>query len=118
MTDTNQQSVFFVDDDLIEKLMRGDASADPAKTKRAAQSHVLVRAVELASTGGLAEAIRELEEAVERGEQSADIHSSLGHLYFEDKAWAKAAASDGKVIETEQSHRTAHYNLALCLERL
>jgi tetratricopeptide (TPR) repeat protein len=118
MTDLNQQSVFFVDDDLIEKLMRGDAPAASGKSKREAPSNALVKAVELASAGHLADAIRELEQAVQRGERSADIYSSLAHLYFEDKSWSKAADHYSKVIEGKPSHRTAHYNLALCLERM
>ena len=118
MTDLNQQSVFFIDDDLIERLMRGDASPAPGKPKREVQSSALVKAVELASAGHLGEAIRELEQTVQLGEQSADVYSSLAHLYFEDKSWSKAADTYGKVIEREPSHRTAHYNLALCLGRL
>ena len=50
MGDSHLQNVFFLDDDLIERLMRGDTVADAKKPRRAAQSGALVKAVELAST--------------------------------------------------------------------
>jgi len=118
MADSNQQNVFFVDDDLIEKLMRGDAPAAASKPKRPADSDALGKAIEFATAGRLDDAIRELEGAIRRGESSADLFSSLAHLYFEKKSWELAAASYRKVIGRESAHRTAHYNLGLCLERL
>jgi len=64
----NQQHVFFVDDELIEKLMRGDAVDDKNKKKRSANSSALAKAVALASEGKLDDAIKELEEGAKRGE--------------------------------------------------
>ena len=57
----NNQHVFFVDDDLIEKLMRGDAVDDKNKKKRPASTSALAKAVSLASEGKLDEAVKELE---------------------------------------------------------
>src|ERR1700722_5678232 len=109
--------VFFVDDDLIERLMRGDAVDDPSKKKRPASVSALAKAVNLASEGKLDEAIKELEEAGERGENPAEVYTGLGHLRFEEKNWEKAAKCYGKVAQLEPKHRTASYNLALVLER-
>ena len=52
MAENQDQHVFFVDDDLIERLMRGDVVDDPAKKKRPANSTALARAVQLASETG------------------------------------------------------------------
>jgi len=114
---TGGQSVFFVDDELIERLMRGDAAPKTVKPQRAASSTALARAVELASTGRLDDAVHELETAVGRGEQLIENYTGLGHLYFEKQAWTKAAESYSKVTELEPRRGTAHYNLGLCRER-
>ena len=43
MAENNPETVFFIDDDLIEKLMRGDtsAAANISQNKRPAESSVL-----------------------------------------------------------------------------
>ena len=65
MAENTAETVFFVDDDLIEKLMRGDtsAAASTSQNKRPAESSTLGVAVKLASEGKLDEAIRKLEDA-------------------------------------------------------
>ena len=63
MADTKDQHVFFVDDDLIERLMRGDSVEDPTRKKRPASSTALSRAVLLASDNRLDDAVKELEAA-------------------------------------------------------
>ena len=73
MADSNGRQIFFLDDDLIERLMRGDAAADPKKPRREAQSNALAKAIELASEGRVDAAIREREEAAQRGETSGDL---------------------------------------------
>ena len=65
MAENTADTVFFIDDDLIERLMRGDASAaaGASQNKRPAESSALGVAVKLASEGKLDEAVRKLEEA-------------------------------------------------------
>ena len=45
MAENSDQTVFFVDDDLVERLMRGDSDAGPGKQKRPAASPTLAKAV-------------------------------------------------------------------------
>src|SRR5579884_2222933 len=113
----NNEHVFFVDDDLIEKLMRGDAPGDSARNKRAAASPSLGKAVKLASEGKLNDAIKELERAAERGENPSEVYTGLGHLRFEQQNWAEAANCYSKAAAADPKHRSAHYNRGLCLER-
>src|SRR5437899_2619655 len=117
MPDNNNQNVFFVDDDLIERLMRGDTVEDPTKKKRPAESNSLAKAVALASEGKIEDAVKELQGAVERGESPVEVHTGLGHLRFEQQNWTEAAKCYAKVAELDSKHRTAHYNLGLSLER-
>ena len=117
MLQDNGQQVFFIDDELIERLLRGDAAPVPAKPKRPASSGSLATAVALASEGKVDEAVRELEGALERGENAVEVHSGLGHLRFEQQNWSAAERHYAKVAELEPKHPTAHYNLGLCLER-
>jgi len=116
------QQVFFVDDDLIERLLRGDAAPIPPKPQRPAFSSSLAPAIELASAGKLDEAVQKLEGALNhsenaRGENAAEIHNGLGHLRFEQQDWNQAERQYGKAVEKEPKNTAAHYNLALCLER-
>jgi tetratricopeptide (TPR) repeat protein len=117
MPDSNE-TVFFIDDDLIERLMRGDtAPADPTKKKRPATVSALATAVKFATDGKLDEAVKELERAAAEGENPVEVETGLGHLRFEQQKWDEAARSYAKVIELDPKHRTAHYNLGLVLER-
>src|ERR1700691_3772979 len=112
----NNETVFFIDDDLVERLMRGDtAPADASKKKRPAAVSALASAVKLASDGKLDDAVKELERAANEGENPVDVQNGLGHLRFEQQRWEEAARSYAKVIELDAKHRTAHYNLGLVL---
>ena len=74
MPENNPQHVFFVDDELIERLMRGDTPADTSSgKKRPASSTALGSAVKLAGAGKLDEAVKELEAAASRGEDPAEV---------------------------------------------
>src|SRR5215475_4711086 len=114
MPENKEQTVFFVDDDLIERLMRGDSVEDPAKKKRPAAVSALARAVILATEGHLDDAVKELEQAAQRGENPVETYTGLGALKFEQQKWAEAARCYSKVGEADPKHRTAHYNLGLC----
>ena len=79
------QQVFFVDDDLIERLLRRDPTPLSPKPQRPAYSSSLAPAIELASEGKLDDAVRELEGGLQRGENAAEVHSGLGHLRFDER---------------------------------
>ena len=122
MSKQDSKAVVFMDDDLIERLLRGD---DPSKAgadantgiARTSESGSLVEAVELASEGRLDDAIGALQEAKSDTEDSVEVRNSLGHLNFEKQDWTAAAHNYASVLEAQPNHPTAHYNLALCLER-
>src|SRR5579863_9940877 len=118
MAENNDQTVFFVDGDLVERLMRGDSDAGPDKTKRPAASPTLAKAVILASEGHVDDAVRALEGAAERGESPIEVHTGLGHLGFEQQSWAEAARNYARATEIEPENYTGHYNLGLCRLKL
>src|SRR5580765_2230782 len=99
----NDEQTFFVDDELVERLMRGDSPAAKAKPQRPAETTAFGKAVKLAAAGRLDEAIRELESAAARGENPAEVYSGLGHLRFEQQKWGEAAASYSKVIAAQDN---------------
>src|SRR6478672_1653564 len=113
----NDEQAFFVDDELVERLMRGDSPASKPKTQRPAETSALGNAVKLAAAGRLDDAIKELEGAASRGEKPAEVYTGLGHLRFEQQKWGEAAACYSKVIAAEANNGQAHYNLGLSLER-
>src|SRR5712691_6665538 len=65
----NDEQAFFVDDELVERLMRGDSPAAKPKTQRPAETSALGNAVKLATAGRLDDAVKELEGAAARGEK-------------------------------------------------
>src|SRR5512142_3525153 len=113
----NDEHAFFVDNELVERLLRGDSPAVKPKTQRPAETSALGKAVKLAAAGRLDDAIKELEGAASRGEKPAEVYSGLGHLRFEQQKWGEAAACYSKVIAADAKSAAAHYNLGLALER-
>ena len=96
MPDGNGQNVFFIDDELVERLMRGDAPESSPKPKSPASSSALAKAVKLAASGRLDEAVKELEGAAGRGEDPVEVYSGLGHLRFEQQKWEEAGAATAR----------------------
>ena len=118
MPENNPQNVFFVDDDLIERLMRGDTADVSSKKKSPAESSALVKAIKLAEEGKLDEAVIELEGAAARGENPKETYFGLGHLHFEQQHWDAAAGCYAKAAEADPAYLPAHYDCGLALERL
>src|SRR5262249_1622764 len=81
-------------------------------------SPALLQAIVLHMEGKIGEAIAELERALGGGEKQLDALSALGHLDYESARFAAAAGVYGRVLEREPKHRSCHYNLAVCLEKL
>ncbi len=117
MPKDEDRQTFFVDDELVERLMRADVIHTPAKKKHAADSSALAEAVRLASDGRLDDAVMELQRTLDEGNKSVEIHAALGQLRFEQEKWSEAADSYATAAAIEPKHRSAHYNLGLCLER-
>ena len=94
------------------------ADSPVVRSERRSASHALARAVSLHLEGKPAEALTELYAAVNRGEKDGEIYSSLGHIHFQMGQFDEAANSYWKLLQTEPAHRTASFNLAVCLEKL
>ena len=60
MSTDDRQQIFFIDDELIERLLRGDPAPVPALPQRLAASGSLATAVELASAGRVDDAVRDI----------------------------------------------------------
>jgi len=86
MPESNEQQAFFIDDELVERLMRGDALPDKAADKgpekarkqRPAEVTVLAKAVTLAGEGKLDDAIRELERSRQARRESGGSQRGAG----------------------------------------
>ncbi len=115
MAEQDQQA-FFVDDELVERLLRGDAPL-PSKATRPAAAGALADAVQQATGGRLEEAAKTLESAAQQGQDPGEVYSALGHVRFEQQLWEEAAECYRKVAALAGPQPTAHYNLGLVLER-
>lgn len=116
MAEHNQQA-FFVDDELVERLLRGDSSAS-GKASRPAAAPSLAQAVEQAAVGHLDDAAITLDRAAQQGEDQAEVYSALGHVRFEQQLWEEAAECYGKVaVLGGPQTAIARYNRGLALER-
>lgn len=107
-----EQQVFFVDDELVERLLRGDAPV-PSKPARPASAPSVAEAVQQAAGGQLDDAAKTLETAGEQGEDPAEVYSAMGHVRFEQQRWEEAAECYSKAGDAPV-HR---YNLGLALVR-
>src|SRR5258708_4880871 len=120
MAQENDQHAFFIDDELVERLMRGDAgeaSLASAKKKRPAESASLGAAVVLATAGRLDEAIQELDQAAAKGESPFEVQSGLGHLHFEQQRLARARGCYRKGAEAGPGPRGGFYKRGPSLAR-
>ncbi|MGH7247166.1 MAG: tetratricopeptide repeat protein, partial [Pseudomonadota bacterium] len=117
MAENNEQWVFVVDEDLIEKLM-GNDSVDSNAKKRPLGVTALSKVLSLQTQGRTQDALKEVERAIEKGETLPEIYATRGHLQFELQRWGDAASSYAKLAEIDANDKTAQYNLGLALEKL
>jgi len=78
----------------------------------------VVKAIVLHMEKKLEEGIKELQKGIKAGDQSEDVYSALGHLQFEVGRFDAAAEAYAEVLKRDPLHKTCHYNLAVCLEKL
>ena len=117
MEQSNDQWLWFVDDELVEALARHDV-LDPQSKKRAVQSVALVKALSLNMEGKTEQALREIRSAIENGEALPELDWTQAHLEFQLGQYEAALENYGKVLAAYPNHRAGIYNSALCLEKL
>jgi len=78
----------------------------------------MVKAASLQITGKAGEALAELSRAQDEGYQSEKLYCAIGHLQFELGQFQAAATAYENVLRLASDDSTAHYNLAVCLEKL
>jgi tetratricopeptide (TPR) repeat protein len=81
-------------------------------------SPALARAVSLHLEGKHKEALKELNTALENGEESAEIYAAKGHLQYELEQYEDAIKSYEKLLTLAPRHTTANFNLGICYEKL
>ena len=83
-----------------------------------AVSPALARAVSLHLEGKHKDALKELNTALENGEESPEIYSAKGHLQFELEQFDDSVRSYEKLLTLAPRHSTANFNLGICYEKL
>lgn len=87
----------------------------PADDLTRGAARTLSKAVSLHVQGKLEGAAKVLQRAIEGGNNDAALHSALANIQYELRDFVAAASSYAKLAELEPLHRTAHFNLAVCL---
>ena len=81
-------------------------------------SPALARAVSLHLEGKRKEALRELNTAIENGEETAEMLAAKGHIQFELEQYDDAIKTYEKLLTLVPRHPTANFNLGICYEKL
>ena len=117
MEQTNDQWLWFVDDELVDALVKHD-SLDSQSEKRPVQSAALGRALSLNMEGKTEQALREIQAAIDEGDVLPELDWTKAHLEFQLGKYDDALRGYEKVLGTYPNHQAAAYNSALCLEKL
>ena len=82
------------------------------------QSSTLAKVLALNMDGKTEQALREIRDAIDSGEDLPELAWTKAHLEFQLGHFENALEDYQKVLETQPSHKAATYNAALCLEKL
>ena len=85
---------------------------------RGTASPSLARAVALHLEGKRKEALKELNSAIENGEETAEVFAAKGHVQFELEQYDDAMKTYEKLLAVAPRHPTANFNLGICYEKL
>src|SRR5579872_5998764 len=99
MEQTNDQWLWFVDNELVEALARTDA-LDAKSEKRPVQSATLAKALALNMDG-------KTEQAMEAGENLPELLWTKAHLEFQLSHFDQALEDYRKLLETQPNHKAA-----------
>jgi tetratricopeptide (TPR) repeat protein len=117
MAEFTDQWLWFVDEELVDRLMAPDEVA-PTASIRPAEAAAAGVALGLHMQGRTEEAAIEVERALELGEPGSDLFGIAGNLHFQLGDFAKAAGHFAKLRSLVPDHPTAGFNLGVCYERL
>src|SRR3984957_9424931 len=81
-------------------------------------SPALARSVSLHLEGKRKEALRELNAAIENGEETPEVFAAKGHIQFEREQYDDAIKTYEKLLTLAPRHATANFNLGICYEKL
>ncbi len=98
--------------------VRKSATDTAVRENGKATSPVLARSVSLHLEGKRKEALRELNTAIESGEESTEILAAKGHIQFELEQFDDALKTYEKLLSVAPRHPTASFNLGICYEKL
>src|ERR1035438_3768572 len=82
-----------------------------------AVSPALGRSVSLHLEGKRKEALKELNTAIEGGEETAEVFAAKGHIQFELEQYDDAIKTYEKLLAVSPRHSTANFNLGICYEK-
>src|SRR4051812_49162726 len=99
------------------KTTTESSAARPAAHEKTV-SPALARSVSLHLEGKHKEALKELNTAIESGEESPEIFAAKGHIQFELEQYAEGISSYEKLLSQAPRHTTAHFNIGLSYEKL
>ena len=88
------------------------------RANRGAASPALAKAVALHLEGKRKEALKELNSAIENGEETAEVYAAKGHVQFELEQFDDALKTYEKLLGVAPRHPTANFNLGICYEKL
>src|SRR5580704_13335181 len=95
-----------------------DTVAAHGRSNGQGASPALARAVSLHLEGKRKDALRELNTAIEAGEESPEIYAAKGHIQFELEQYDDAVKTYERLLEAVPRHPTASFNLGICYEKL
>lgn len=117
MSDANGNWLWFVDAEPLQGLLAQDAE-QPGAPLTAAVSPALVHGMLALQEGDRERAIVELQAAIDAGEQQPELFLLLGQIHFESSHFEAAELVYGRYADLETTSALAHYNRAVCLEKL
>lgn len=109
--------LWFVDEELVDRLMAPDEVA-PTASIRPAEAAAAGVALGLHMQGRTQDAANEVERALESGEPPSDLYAIAGNLHFQLGDFTRAAGHFAKLRSLVPDHPTAGFNLGVCYERL
>src|ERR1700692_1925010 len=97
---------------------RKNGSDSALRATGKAASPALAKSVSLHLEGKRKEALRELNTAIEGGEETPEVFAAKGHIQFGLEHFDAAIKTYEKLLTLAPRHATANFNLGICYEKL